>query len=186
MNWERLLLDRVDEGVQNLVVAFSRQRPSTRMLGAVAGLYLLTAFHLVFAAVVPFHHDAIERTIGVPSAAVPESQLDAFATGIIVGGVSYHLLLAIAYLFFSLAVRANRAWVRILLTTVLAANIAVASNGLRTPHIATMFFVLQWTVLVLAAPTMALVWGAAIEAEGLVATASILPAEARVEMPEAR
>jgi len=167
MNLERLLLDRIDEGVQNLVVAFSGQRPSPRLLAAVAGLYLLTVFHLVFAAIVPFHHASIERALGVPSALVSENQLNAFATGIIVGGISYHLLLSVAYLFFSLAVRASRAWVRVSLTAILATNIVVASNGLRTPHIATIFFVLQWITLLMAAPTLALVWGAAIEAEGL-------------------
>lgn len=168
MNWERLLLDHVDEGIQNLVVAVSVQRPSKRLLGAVAGLYLLAAFHLVFASLVPFHHDAIEHALGMPSAVRSESQLDAFATGIIVGGLSYHLLLAIVYFFFSLAVRASRAWVRISLTVILTTNIVVACNGLRTPHIATIFFVLQWTTLMLAAPTLVLLWRAAIEAEGLV------------------
>ena len=152
-----MLIDRADEFIQDLVASFSATRPTMALRLAVAGLYLSSAVHLLWAGVLPFFRGAVAGLIGSASA-IPATQLAAFATGIIIGGVSYHLLLALAYVLLSFVVRSTRLWPRVAGTIVLLVNAAVAFNGLRSPAVAGVFLVLQWTTLTLSLAIVVLLW----------------------------
>lgn len=155
---DRLLIDWADEFIQDLVASFSATRPTTALRMAVAGLYLSAAVHLCWAALLPFFRGAIAGLIGAGASALPPTQLAAFATGIVIGGVSYHLLLALAYVLLSFVVRAARRWTRVAATSVLAVNFAVSFNGLRSPNVSAIIVGMQWTTLALSAGIIVLLW----------------------------
>jgi len=157
-----VLIDWADEFLQDLVASFSARRPTVALRMAVAGLYLFAAFHLVWAAILPFFRDAIADLIGASATVIPHDPLVALATGIVVGGVSFHLLLAMLYVLLSFVVRAARRWTRGVGTVILFMNVAVAFNGLRSPTVSGVFLVLHWTSLVLSLGIIALIWIAAI------------------------
>jgi len=153
---DRLLIDWADEFIQDLVASFSAATPTMPLRVAVAALYLFAAIHLSWAMVLPFFRGAVSGLIG--AATLSESQLSAFATGIIIGGVSYHLLLMLAYVLLSFVVRAQRRWTRVLATSVLLVNFAVSFNGLRSPSVSGVIVVLQWATLLLSVTIIVLVW----------------------------
>jgi len=155
-DFDRLLIDWADEFIQDLVASFSATTPTMALRAAVAALYLLAAIHLGWAALLPFFRGAVSGLIG--AATLSESQLSAFATGIIIGGVSYHLLLMLAYVLLSFVVRAQRRWTRVAATIVLLVNFAVSFNGLRSPSVSGVIVVLQWATLILCAMIIVLVW----------------------------
>ena len=157
-----MLIDWADEFLQDLVAAFSARRPTVTLRMAVAGLYLFAAFHLVWAGILPFFRDAIADLIGASAADIPHDPLVALATGIVVGGVSFHLLLGMLYVLLSFVVRAARRWTRGVGTAILLINVAVAVNGLRSATVSGVFLVLHWTSLALATGIIALIWIAAI------------------------
>jgi hypothetical protein len=156
-DFDRLLIDRADEFIQDLVASFSATRPTVALRLAVAGLYLSAALHLLWAGVLPFFRGAVAGLIG-PASALPATQVAAFATGIIIGGISYHLLLALACVLLSFVVRSTRLWPRVAGTVVLLVNAAVAFNGLRSPAVAGLILVLQWTTLALSLAILVLLW----------------------------
>ena len=162
IDFDRVLIDWADEFIQDLVASFSARRPTVTLRMVVAGLYLFAAFHLIFAALLPFYRDAIGGVIGVGTSTVASAELTALATGIIVGGISYHLLLVVAYVLLSFVVRASRRWTRLAGTVVLGVNFAVALNGLKTPDIADVFSVLQWISLIFSGGIITLLWVAAL------------------------
>ena len=153
---DRLLIDWADEFIQDLVASFSATTPTMALRAAVAALYLLAAIHLSWSVVLPFFRGAVSGLIG--AAMQSESQLSAFATGIIIGGVSYHLLLMLAYVLQSFVVRARRRWTRVAATIVLLVNFAVSFNGLRSPSVSGVIVVLQWATLILCVMVIVLVW----------------------------
>jgi len=153
---DRLLIDWADEFIQDLVASFSATTPTMALRAAVAALYLLAAIHLSWSVVLPFFRGAVSGLIG--AAMQSESQLSAFATGIIIGGVSYHLLLMLAYVLLSFVVRARRRWTRVAATIVLLVNFAVSFNGLRSPSVSGVIVVLQWATLILCVMVIVLVW----------------------------
>ena len=155
---DQIFIDWADGFIQDLVASFSSYQPTAALRLAVAGLYVFSALHLVFAAIIPLHHGAIERVIGSGTSAIPPAQLHALTTGIVIGGVSFHVLLIVSYFLLSFIVRAARRWTRITGTIVLALNFAVAFNGLRTPAVAPVFFLLQWLSIVCAAAIIVLLW----------------------------
>lgn len=159
VDFDRVFIDWADECIQDLVASFSARRPTMRLRLIVVGLYVFAALHLTFAAILPFYRDAMANVIAGTSN-VPSAQLYALATGIIVGGVSYHLLLTLAYVLLSFVVRASRPWTRLAGTIVLGVNFVVAVNGLRTPDIAGVFPLLQWITLTLAGAIIVLMWTA--------------------------
>ena len=161
VDFDRVLIDWADEFIQDLVASFSARRPTITLRLAVAGLYLFAAVHVFFAAVLPFYRDTIGSVIGVGTSRVASDELTALANGIIVGSVSYHLLLMLAYVLLSFVVRAARRWTVLAGTLVLGANFVVALNGLRTPEIANIFSVLQWITLTLSGAIMLLLWSTA-------------------------
>jgi len=160
IDFDRRVVDWADAFIQDLVASFSSRHPTPVLRVAVAGLYGLAAFHLIYGAILPFFHGAIESVVGVATSGISLQQLNAFATGIIIGGVSFHLLLSIAYLFLSFVVRAMRPWTRAAATLVLIVNFAVAFNSLRTPRIATIFLVLHWLSLIGTSAILLLLWAA--------------------------
>ena len=156
-DFDRVLIDRADEFIQDLVASFSATRPTVALRLAVAGLYLTAAVHMGWAAILPFFHGAVAGLIGAASA-LPSTQLAAFATGIIIGGISYHLLFALAYVLLSFVVRSTRLWPRLAGTLVLLANAAVSLNGLRSPTVAGVFLAMQWTTITLSLTIAVLLW----------------------------
>ena len=156
--FDRLLIDRADEFIQDLVASFSATRPTLALRLVVAGLYLSSALHLIWSGMLPFFRGAVPGFIGSGASALQPTQLAAFATGIIVGGISYHLLLALAYFLLSFVVRSTRLWPRVAATLVLLVNAAVSFNGLRSPMAAGLILVMQWTTLVLALTLAVLLW----------------------------
>ena len=97
--------------------------------------------------------------IGSGASALRPTELAAFATGIIIGGISYHLLLALAYVLLSFVVRSARLWPRVAATVVLLVNAAVSFNGLRSPTVSAVILVMQWATLVLSLTiAVLLVW----------------------------
>jgi hypothetical protein len=161
VGFDRFLIDRADEVIQDLVASFSARRPTATLTAAVAGLYVFALFHVAFAAMLPFYHHAIGVVIG-ESTSPMRAKLDALATNIVVGGMSYHLLLTVAYVLLSFLVRAARLWTRVAGTIVLAVNFAVALNGLGTPTVAPVFAVLQWITLAFTTAIGALLWSTAL------------------------
>jgi hypothetical protein len=157
-SFDRLLIDRADEFIQDLVASFSATRPTMALRLAVAGLYLLAAVHLVWAVMLPFFRGAVAGLIGSGASALRPTQLAAFATGVIIGGISYHLLLALAYVLLSFVVRSTRRWPRVAATIVLLLNAAVSFNGLRSPTVSGIILVMQWATLLLSAAVVLLVW----------------------------
>src|SRR5215471_9231555 len=137
---DQIFIDWADGFVQDLVASFSSYQPTAALRLAVAGLYLFAALHLVFAVVIPFYHGAIEGVVGSGTSGIARAELRALATGIVIGGISFHALLMVSYFLMSFIVRAARRWTRISGTIVLAINFAVAFNGLRTPTITPVFF----------------------------------------------
>jgi len=166
VNVDRLLIDWADELIQDLVASFSARRPSMPLRLAVAGFYIFAALHLAFAVILPFYRGSMASVIEGGGSITPPAQLEALATGIIIGGISYHLLLTVAYLFMSFVVRASKRWTRLAGTAVLAVNFVVALNGLRSPDIADIFPLLQWITLTLAGAIIALLWTAALSESG--------------------
>jgi len=162
IDFDRVLIDWADEFIQDLVASFSARRPTITLRLAVAGLYIFAAFHLVFAALLPFYRNAIGNVIGVGTSRVASEELTALANGIVVGSISLHLLLMVAYVLLSFVVRASRRWTVLAGTLVLGANFAVALNGLRTPDIADIFSVLQWITLAFAGSIILLLWSNAL------------------------
>jgi hypothetical protein len=156
-DFDRVLIDRADEFIQDLVASFSATRPTMALRLAVGGLYLSATVHLFWAGVLPFFRGAVAGLISSASALRP-TQLDAFATGIIIGGISYHLLLALAYVLLSFVVRSTRLWPRVAATIVLLLNAAVSFNGLRSPAVSGLILVLQWTTLALSLAIAVLLW----------------------------
>jgi hypothetical protein len=157
-NFDRLLIDRADEFIQDLVASFSATRPTVALRLAVAGLYLSSAVNLVWAAILPFFRGAVAGLIGSGAQVLRPNELAAFATGIIIGGISYHLLLALAYVLLSFVVRSTRVWPRVAATLVLLVNAAVSFNGLRSPTVAGIILVMQWATLVLSLALAVLLW----------------------------
>lgn len=157
-NVDRLLIDWADEFIQDLVASFSATRPTVALRLAVAALYLSAAIHLCWAMVLPFFRGAVAGLVGAGASTLTPSQITAFATGIIIGGASYHLLLALAYVLSSFVVRAQRRWTRVAATVVLLVNVAVSFNGLRSPTVSPLILVMQWATLLLAAAVIVLVW----------------------------
>jgi hypothetical protein len=160
VDFDRVLIDWADEFIQDLVASFSAVRPTMLLRLAVAGLYLFAALHLIWAALLPFFRDAFATLVGGGASSIPQTQLVAFATGIVVGGISYHLLLAVAYVLLSFVVRATRHWTRAATTAILLVNFAVSLNGLQTPTVAGVLLVFQWISLVLAGVLITLTWAA--------------------------
>jgi hypothetical protein len=158
VDFDRVLIDWADEFIQDLVASFSARRPTLTLRLVVVGLYVFAALNLAFAAILPFYRDAMARVISGSASNIPSAQLGALATGIIVGGMSYHLLLTVAYVLLSFVVRASRPWTRLAGTLVLSVNFVVALNGLRTPDIADVFPLLQWVTLTLAGAIIVLIW----------------------------
>jgi hypothetical protein len=161
-NVDRLLIDWADEFIQDLVASFSATRPTMAMRVAVAALYLSAAIHLCWAAILPFFRGAVAGLVGAGASTLPPSEVTAFATGIIVGGASYHLLLALAYVLSSFVVRAQRRWTRPAATIVLLVNVAVSFNGLRSPTVSPVIVAMQWSTLVLAVAVILLLWSGGI------------------------
>ena len=157
-DFDRLLIDWADEFIQDLVASFSATRPTMALRLAVAALYLSAAIHLCWALVLPFFRGAVAGLVGAGASTLSPSQLTAFATGIIIGGASYHLLLALAYVLSSFVVRAQRRWPRLAATFVLLVNVAVSSNGLRSPTVSTIIVTMQWATLLLSAAVIVLLW----------------------------
>jgi hypothetical protein len=157
-NFDRLLIDRADEFIQDLVASFSATRPTVAMRLAVAGLYLSAALNLVWAGILPFFRGAVAGLIGSGAPALRPTELAAFATGIIIGGISYHLLLALAYVLLSFVVRSTRLWPRVAATIVLLVNAAVSLNGLRSPTVSGVILVMQWATLALSLTVAVLLW----------------------------
>jgi hypothetical protein len=162
IDFDRVLIDWADEFIQDLVASFSARRPTIALRMAVLGLYLFAAFHLIFAALLPFYRDAIGGVIGVGTSHVASDALTALANGIVIGSISYHLLLTVAYVLLSFVVRAARRWTILAGTFVLGVNVAVALNGLRTPNIGDVFAVLQWITLILGGSILLLLWSTAL------------------------
>ena len=160
INFDRVLIDWADEFIQDLVASFSAVRPTVALRLVVAGLYLFAALHLFWAALLPFFRNAFATLVGGGTSSIRQTEIVAFATGIVVGGISYHLLLAVAYVLLSFVVRATRPWTRAAATAVLLVNFAVSLNGLQTPTVAGIFLVLQWISLVLAGVIITLTWAA--------------------------
>jgi hypothetical protein len=156
--FDRLLIDRADEFIQDLVASFSATRPSLPLRLAVAGLYLSAALHLVWSGILPFFRGAVAGLIGSGASALRPTELAAFATGIIIGGISYHLLLALAYVLLSFVVRSARLWPRVAATIVLLVNAAVSFNGLRSPTVSGLILVMQWATLALSLTIAVLLW----------------------------
>jgi hypothetical protein len=155
--FDRVLIDWADEMVQDLVASFSARRPTMSLRLVVVGFYLFALIHLLFVALMPFDRDAIARVLGSGSFA-SDGQVTALATGIVVGGVSFHLLMTTAYVALSFLVRAAKPWTRALGTVVLIVNGAVAFNSLRGLRIVRVFGVLNGTFLVLAPFILGLLW----------------------------
>ena len=175
IDFDRVLIDWADEFLQDLMASFSARRPTVTLRMAVAGLYLFAAFHLVWAGILPFFRDAIADLIGASTAEIPHDPLVALATGIVVGGVSFHVLLAMLYVLLSFVVRAARRWTIAVGTAILTVNVAVAFNGLRSATVAGVFLALHWTSLVLAISIIALIW-----------ISAVAPAAARGTVPAKR
>jgi hypothetical protein len=91
VDFDRVLIDWADELIQDLVVSFSARRPTTTLRLVVCGLYVFAALHLLFAAILPFYGSTMAGVIGAGAPDVRRPQIEALATGIIVGGISYHL-----------------------------------------------------------------------------------------------
>ncbi len=161
-DFDRLLIDWADEFIQDLVASFSATRPTMTLRAAVASLYLLGSLHIVWAGLLPLFRGAVASLIGAGASALSTSQLTAFATGIIIGGISYHLLLSLAYALLSFVVRAQRPWTRVAATVVLLVNVAVSFNGLRSPTVAGIILAMQWMSLVLSSATIVLLWTGAL------------------------
>jgi hypothetical protein len=160
VDFDRVLIDWADEIIQDLVASFSARRPSMTLRLAVVGFYVFAALHLVFAAILPFYRDAFASVITGGASRATTAQLEALATGIVVGGISYHLLLTVGYVLMSFVVRASKRWTRVAGTVVLGVNFVVALNGLRTPDISDVFPLLQWITLTLASAIIVLMWTA--------------------------
>ncbi len=122
-DFDRLLIDWADEFIQDLVASFSARRPTPLLRLVVMGLYLVAAAHLLWAGVLPFFREAVEGLLSEGARSLSASQLSAFATSIIVGRISYHLLLALAYVLLSFVVRATRSWTRAAATIVLVFDV---------------------------------------------------------------
>jgi hypothetical protein len=157
-DFDRLLIDWADEFIQDLVASFSATRPTMALRLAVVALYLSSAVHLSWAAMLPFFGGAVRNLISAGGSALPASQLTAFAAGIIVGRISYHLLLAVAFVLLSFVVRAARLWPRVTATVVLVVNFAGSVNGLRSPSVSGVILAMQWAMLVLSAAIVVLLW----------------------------
>ena len=161
-NVDRLLIDWADEFIQDLVASFSATRPTMALRVAVAALYLSAAIHLCWAIVLPFFRGAVAGLVGAGASTLPPSQVTAFATGIVIGGASFHLLLALAYVLSSFVVRAQRQWTRVAATVVLIVNVAVSFNGLRSPTVSPVIVLMQWATLLLSAAVIVLLWSGGI------------------------
>ena len=158
IDFDRVLIDWADEFIQDLVASFSARRPTATLRLVVVGLYVFSAFHLMVAAILPTYRDAVGLVIGVGTSHVPPAELTALATSIIVGGISYHLLLMVAYVLLSFVVRASRPWTRLAGTVVLGVNFAVALNGLKIPSLGDILNILQWITLMFAGGIITLLW----------------------------
>jgi hypothetical protein len=155
--FDRFLIDWADELIQDLVASFSARRPTMTIRLVVIGFYFFALLHLLFVAFLPFDRDAIARVLG-SGAFATGGQVTALATGIVVGGVSFHLLMTTAYIALSFLVRAAKRWTRALGTAVLLVNCAMAFNSLRGLRIVKVFGVLNATFLVLAPVIIVLLW----------------------------
>ena len=157
-DFDRLLIDWADEFIQDLVASFSARRPTPLLRVVVAGLYLASAVHLIWAVTLPFFRGAVEELLSQTSHTLTASQLGAFATSIITGRMSYHLLLALAYILLSFVVRAARSWTRAAATVVLAVDVIAALNGLRAPRVSVIPLIFQWVDLTLGIAIATLLW----------------------------
>jgi len=155
--FDRLLIDWADEFIQDLVASFSATRPTPILRLVVVGLYVISAVHLVWAGALPFFRSAVESLVSQGSQ-LSASQLSAFATSVIIGRMSYHLLLALAYILLSFVVRATRSWTRAAATVVLVFDVAASLNGLRAPRVAAIFLGFQWMTLGLSVSIAVLLW----------------------------
>ena len=155
--FDRFLIDWADEAIQDLVASFSARRPTPSLRLVVVGCYLFALLHLLFVALLPFDRDVIARVLG-RGAFASEGQVTALATGIVVGGISFHLLMTTAYVALSFLVRAAKPWTRALGTVVLLVNSAVAFNSLRGLRAVRVFGVINLTFLVLAPIIIGLLW----------------------------
>jgi hypothetical protein len=171
--FDRFLIDWADELIQDLVASFSARRPTATLRLVVVGCYLLALMHLLFVVLLPFDRDLIARFLG-SSGLAPEAKMTALATGIVVGGISFHLLMTTAYVALSFLVRAAKPWTRALGTLVLAVNCAMAFNSLRGLRIVPVFALLNAAFLVVAPILIVLLWFA-----GGVAARSSLPTTRR-------
>ncbi len=158
IDFDRVLIDWADEFIQDLVASFSARRPTVTLRMVVAGLYMFAALHLIYSAVLPFYRGAMGQVIGVGTSQIPTVELTALATGIIVGGISFHLLLMVAYVLLSFVVRASRWWTRLATTAVLAVNFVVALNALNVPDLGDTLSILHWASLLFAAAIITLLW----------------------------
>jgi hypothetical protein len=156
--FDRLLIDWADEFIQDLVASFSATRPTPVLRLVVVGLYVISAVHLVWAAALPFFRGAVEGLLSQGAQTLSSSELSAFATSVIIGRMSYHLLLALAYILLSFVVRATRSWTRAAATVVLVFDVAVSVNGLRAPRVAPIFLGFQWMTLGLSVSITVLLW----------------------------
>jgi hypothetical protein len=154
---DEYLIDWADGFLQDLVVSFSARRVTAMLRDVVLGLYLFAYVHLVYALVLPFHHDRIAEVIAGGSQ-IPPAPLQALATGIVVGGMSLHVLLAILYVTLSFLLRTTKRWTQVAATLVLGLNAAVAFNGLRTPPVAEVFTVFNAASLLFASGLIVMVW----------------------------
>ncbi|HUK35341.1 MAG TPA: hypothetical protein VLV86_15600 [Vicinamibacterales bacterium] len=157
-DFDRWLIDWADEFIQDLVASFSATRPTMALRVAVAALYLSAALHLVWAGMLPFYGGAVEHLIDPGGSTLSASQLTAFTTGIIVGRVSYHLLLAVTFVLLSFLVRAARRWTRVTATLLLLVNFAGSLNGLRAPSVSVVLLTMNWATLVLSVAIVVLLW----------------------------
>jgi hypothetical protein len=158
--FDRFLIDWADEGIQDLVASFSARRPTPALRLVVIGCYLFGLLHLLFVALLPFDRDVIARILG-RGAFASEGQVTALATGIVVGAISFHLLMTTAFVALAFLVRAAKPWTRALGTAVLAVNCAMAFNSLRGLRAVQVFSVLNAAFVLLAPVIIGLLWYAA-------------------------
>ena len=129
------MIEAADELLQDVVASFSARPLTPAVRVGVASLYVFALFHLAFTLLLPFYRQAILHVVSAGAGATA-SQLSALATGIIIGGVSFHLAMMAMGVALSFLMRAGRPWTRALATGALGGNGVVAFNGLRTPPVA--------------------------------------------------
>ncbi len=155
-DFDRLLIDWADEFIQDLVASFSSRRPTMAVRLIVAGLYLNGALHLLWVLVLPFYRHAVAALIGDPS--LGSAPLNAFATSIIIGRMSYHLLIVVACFLLSFVVRASRNWPRAVATLVLLFDFGASVLGVLGPRVSVVLATFGWSSVTLSAALVILLW----------------------------